>query len=70
MDESASNNSIINWVRRHLAASGYAFSKPVLENGIPEWDQSRRVEFRIRTNYEVLIQRLIEVSSGGSVENP
>jgi outer membrane protein OmpA-like peptidoglycan-associated protein len=69
MDQSVSNNDTVNWVRGHLAASGYAFSKPVKQNEIPDWDQSRRVEFRIRTNYEELIQRLIEVSSGGPVEN-
>ncbi len=56
----------LDWVRKHIAASGFAFAKPVIENAVVDWDQSRRVEFKIRTNYEEVIQRLIEVSSGGS----
>ncbi len=54
----------LDWVRKHIAASGFAFAKPVVENGTIDWDQSRRVEFKIRTNYEEVIQKLIDVSSG------
>lgn len=58
----------IEWVRKHIAASGFAFAKPLLKDEGPDWDRSRRVEFKIRTNYEEVIQKLIEVSSGGGDE--
>jgi outer membrane protein OmpA-like peptidoglycan-associated protein len=54
----------IEWVRTHIAASGFAYAKPImmdLEKKIPDWNQSRRVEFRIRTKYEDVIQQMIDI---------
>jgi hypothetical protein len=63
----------MNWLRRHIAASGFAFAKPMLidPTAVPlyvdsniNWDKSRRVEFSIRTKYEDVIQKMIDVSEG------
>jgi outer membrane protein OmpA-like peptidoglycan-associated protein len=57
----------LEWVRTHIAASGFAFAKPlVTPDGNPDWLSSRRVEFKIRTNYEQVIQKLIDVTEGKS----
>jgi len=54
----------IGWVHSCLSASGLAYSKPILVNGIEDWNLSRRVEFRIRTNSEKKIQELLEIGGG------
>ncbi len=67
------SSEIMNWLRRHIAASGFAFAKPMLidPTAVPlyvdsniNWDKSRRVEFSIRTKYEDVIQKMIDVSEG------
>lgn len=73
------SSEIMNWLRRHIAASGFAFAKPVLkdpkanplyvESNI-SWERSRRVEFSIRTKYEEVIQKMIEVTEGKSNARP
>ena len=61
----------LDWVRNHIAASGFAYAKPVLDGeGKPDWRQSRRVEFKVRTNFDEVIQKLIEISDGGGYANP
>jgi len=71
------NSEIMNWLRRHIAASGFAFAKPVLinPNAYPlyaesniNWEKSRRVEFIIKTKYEEVIEKMIEVSRGNQYE--
>lgn len=73
------SSEIMNWLRRHIAASGFAFAKPVFIDpaAVPlyvdsniNWDKSRRVEFSIRTKYEEVIQKMIEVSEGKSDARP
>lgn len=63
------SNKDIDWVHSYLSASGLAYSKPIVINGKEDWNLSRRVEFRIRTNSEKKIQELLDVSGGGINES-
>ncbi len=57
----------IEWVRTHIAASGFAYAKPLLNSdGKADWTRSRRVEFRIRTNYEEVIDELVTIGRTGA----
>jgi len=51
-----------NWVRLHLTANGLSSSKLILTNGTEDPNLSRRVEFRVRTNAERRIVKIIEES--------
>ncbi len=56
-----------DWIQKHLTANGLSSSKPRLkDNGEEDDKQSRRVEFRVRTNAEKRIVQIIE--EGGIVE--
>lgn len=49
-----------DWVRRNLTANGLSSSKVVMkENGTEDRIKSRRVEFRVRTNAEKRIVKII-----------
>ncbi|BCO31188.1 hypothetical protein TspCOW1_12910 [Thiohalobacter sp. COW1] len=51
------------WVKRHFAAVGFSSSRPVLgENGLEDREASRRVTFRVITNAETQIRKIIEES--------
>jgi len=50
------------WVESMIAASGFAYSRPIKINDKVDPQQSRRVEFRIRTNSEQKIDQIIEAS--------
>jgi len=54
----------INWVQKHISASGFAFAKPYPNEINPDWNSSRRVEFKIRTNTEKALQLIIEAAEG------
>ena len=47
------------WLKQRLTANGLSSSKPVIENGRENPDKSRRVEFRVRTNAEERIARIL-----------
>lgn len=47
------------WVRKHLTANGLSSSKLVLTSGVEDKMRSRRVEFRVRTNAEKRIVKII-----------
>lgn len=50
-----------DWVRRNVAAVGFSSSRPVLNaQGLEDADASRRVTFRIITNAETQIRRILE----------
>lgn len=50
-----------NWVRKHLAAVGYSSSRLVLDGkGLEDRERSRRVTFRVITNAETQIRRILE----------
>jgi len=49
------------WVKRHFAAVGFSSSRPVLdETGSEDRARSRRVTFRVVTNAETQIRKIIE----------
>lgn len=50
-----------DWVRHHLAAVGYSSSRLVLDgSGMEDRERSRRVTFRVVTNAETQIRRIVE----------
>src|SRR5690554_6738947 len=48
-----------NWIRERLTANGLSSSKLVASNGIEDKIKSRRVEFRVRTNAENRIVKIL-----------
>lgn len=48
-----------DWVRKYLTANGLSSSKLILVNGKEDKERSRRVEFRVRTNAEKRIVKII-----------
>lgn len=47
------------WVKNRLTANGLSSSKPVLKNNIEDKKKSRRVEFRVRTNAESRMVKIL-----------
>ncbi|BFU59313.1 MULTISPECIES: OmpA family protein [Rodentibacter] len=50
-----------NWIKSHLAAVGLSSSKTIIENGLENEEKSRRVSFRIITNADIQIKKIIEM---------
>ena len=51
------------WLKQYLTANGLSSSRPVLaSNGTEDAARSRRVEFRVRTDAETRIAKILEVS--------
>lgn len=48
----------VDWLRGVLTANGLSFSHPVMKNGVEDKNLSRRVEFRIRTNAEEVLEEI------------
>jgi outer membrane protein OmpA-like peptidoglycan-associated protein len=56
-------NNERSWLRQYLTANGLSSSHPVFDaNGVEDPARSRRVEFRIRTDAETRIAKILEVS--------
>jgi outer membrane protein OmpA-like peptidoglycan-associated protein len=53
----------LSWIRQRLTANGLSSSKLIVKDGSENKDLSRRVEFRVRTNAEQRIVRIIEETS-------
>lgn len=53
--------SRLPWLRVHIIAIGYSSSKPITSHGKEDYARSQRVEFRVRTDAEARIARIIEV---------
>jgi outer membrane protein OmpA-like peptidoglycan-associated protein len=50
------------WLRAHITANGLSSSQPIRRaDGSEDYDRSQRVEFRVRTDAEARIARIIEV---------
>ena len=52
-----------DWIQRRLTANGLSSSKLVISNGLEDREGSRRVEFRVRTNAERRILKIISDES-------
>lgn len=51
------------WIEARITANGLSHSRPILdEEGNPDWQRSRRVDFRLRTDAEEQIRELLEVA--------
>ncbi|MCX7074896.1 MAG: OmpA family protein [Methylococcales bacterium] len=48
------------WIKQILTANGLSSSKPILVNGVEDSIHSRRVEFRIKTNSENQILKILQ----------
>ena len=59
------NQEIRDWLKLHLTANGLSSSKLITSKGIENKRESRRVEFRVRTNAE---KRIVEIINRGEEE--
>ena len=59
------NQEIRDWLKLHLTANGLSSSKLITSKGIENKKESRRVEFRVRTNAE---KRIVEIINRGKEE--
>jgi outer membrane protein OmpA-like peptidoglycan-associated protein len=57
----AAVQSRLPWLRAHIIAIGFSSSKPIESQGKEDYARSQRVEFRVRTDAESRIARIIEV---------
>lgn len=51
------------WLKNYLTANGLSSSKLIMKDGIEDKDKSRRVEFRVKTNSE---KRIVKIISDGN----
>ncbi|MEA2018880.1 MAG: OmpA family protein, partial [Campylobacterota bacterium] len=51
-----------NWIKKHISAVGLSSSKLIYKNNIEDEDASRRVGFRIITNSDIQIRKILEVN--------
>ena len=55
------DEDLFNWTKKYVTANGLSSSKPILNpDGQEDKIHSRRVEFRIKTNAEKQIIKIIE----------
>jgi len=54
-----------SWARQKITANGLSSSRLVYEDGVEDKDASRRVEFRVRTDAETQIARILSVLNSG-----
>lgn len=47
------------WIKGHIAAVGYSSAKPIMVNGVENAERSRRVAFRVVTNSEQQILKIL-----------
>jgi len=50
------------WINKHVAAVGFSSSKSIIVNGTEDKSASRRVSFRVITNSEIQIRKILEVN--------
>jgi outer membrane protein OmpA-like peptidoglycan-associated protein len=52
----------LEWCQLYLTSNGMSHSRPMLDDkGAPDWNISRRVEFRVKTNAEKELMKLLEI---------
>ena len=53
----------LNWLRAHITANGLSYSKRIFKaNGKEDFARSQRVEFRVRTDADSRIERILEAT--------
>lgn len=61
--ELETSKKYIEWIKKHIAAVGLSSSKLILdENGVENKAKSRRVSFRVITNSDIQIKRILQES--------
>jgi outer membrane protein OmpA-like peptidoglycan-associated protein len=50
------------WIKKHISAVGLSSSKLIYKNNIEDEDASRRVGFRIITNSDIQIRKILQVN--------
>ena len=58
------SESDVEWLRGVITANGLSSSHPVLRDGEEDKNLSRRVEFRIRTNAEEVLEKIRAIREG------
>ncbi|ETX05895.1 MAG: hypothetical protein ETSY2_20355 [Candidatus Entotheonella gemina] len=51
----------LDWLREHTTANGLSFSKRIMRDEKEDREASRRVEFRVRTQAERQIRKILEM---------
>ncbi len=59
LDQIKSNK---DWIKKHIAAVGFSSSKIVIKNGEENQSASRRVSFRVITNSDIEIKKILEIN--------
>jgi len=55
-------NTWMDWFKSKITANGLSSSRPIKDvNGEVDWNLSRRVEFRVRTNAEEQIREILDI---------
>jgi len=54
-------NEYKNWIVQHIGAVGLSSSKPIVKDNKEDETASRRVSFRVITNSEIQIRKILEV---------
>lgn len=52
----------LDWLREHVTANGLSYAKRIFTNGKENFARSQRVEFRVRTDADSRIEKIIEGS--------
>jgi hypothetical protein len=53
----------MEWLREHVTANGMSYSNRIYNsNGKENYSRSQRVEFRVRTDAESRIERILETA--------
>jgi outer membrane protein OmpA-like peptidoglycan-associated protein len=50
------------WIKQNFAAVGFSSAKAIIENGIENDEKSRRVTFRVITNADIQMRKILEMN--------
>lgn len=50
------------WIKQNFAAVGFSSAKAIIEDGLENQDRSRRVTFRVITNADIQMRRILEMN--------
>lgn len=65
-DQGDGHEQLQEWFERRIGVGGYSHGRPVEdETGRIDWDRSRRVDFRVITNADEQLDRILRSVTGG-----